>query len=55
MVVGDEKMEKNKIYEEKTVHNFRALVSSCTKEYGSRIAFTIKDKEKKLLRHLNFS
>ncbi len=41
-------MEKNKIYEEKTVHNFRALVSSCTKEYGSRTAFTIKDKEKKL-------
>ena len=41
-------MEKNRIYEEKTVHDFRTLVSNCTKEYGSRAAFTIKDSEKKL-------
>ena len=49
MLVGDEeKMEKNRIYKEKTVHDFRTLVSSCAREYGNRTAFTIKDKEKKL-------
>ena len=48
MLVGDEeKMEKNRIYKEKTVHDFRTLVSSCAREYGNRTAFTIKDKEKK--------
>lgn len=41
-------MKKNKIYEEKTVHDFRELVSYCSKNYGDRTAFTIKDKEKKL-------
>ncbi|MGN1327163.1 MAG: AMP-binding protein, partial [Clostridia bacterium] len=41
-------MEKNKIYEEKSVKNFRELVSSCTKDFGSRTAFTIKDKNKNL-------
>ena len=41
-------MKKNKIYEEKTVHDFRELVSYCSKSYGDRTAFTIKDKEKKL-------
>ena len=41
-------MEKNRIYKEKTVHDFRTLVSSCAREYGNRTAFTIKDKEKKL-------
>lgn len=41
-------MKKNKIYEEKTVHDFRELVSYCSNKYGDRTAFTIKDKEKKL-------
>ena len=46
--IGDCKMKKNKIYEEKTVHDFRTLVSYCANTYGSRTAFTIKDKDKKL-------
>ena len=46
--IGDCKMRKNKIYEEKTVHDFRTLVSYCANTYGSRTAFTIKDKDKKL-------
>lgn len=41
-------MKKNKIYEEKTVHNFRELVSFCANNYGERTAFTVKNKEKKL-------
>ena len=41
-------MKKNKIYDEKTVHNFRDLVSSCSKAYGKRTAFTIKDSNKVL-------
>lgn len=41
-------MEKNKIYEEKTAHDFREVISYCANNYGSRTAFTIKDKNKKL-------
>ena len=41
-------MNKNKIYNEKTVHNFRELVSYCATNYGDRTAFTIKDSKKNL-------
>ena len=41
-------MSKNKIYEEKKSENFRELISSCTKDFGTKTAFTIKDKNKKL-------
>ncbi len=41
-------MEKNKIYEERTSKDFRELISKCTRDFGSKIAFTIKDKNKKL-------
>lgn len=41
-------MNKNKIYNEKTVHSFRELVSYCATNYGDRTAFTIKDKNKEL-------
>lgn len=41
-------MEKNKIYKEKKVDNFRDIVSYCSKQYGTKVAFTIKDKNKKL-------
>lgn len=41
-------MKKNKIYNEKTVHNFRELVSYCATNYGDRTAFTIKDSKKDL-------
>ena len=41
-------MNKNKIYNEKTVHSFRELVSYCATNYGDRTAFTIKDSNKNL-------
>lgn len=41
-------MKKNKIYNEKTVHSFRELVSYCATNYGDRTAFTIKDSNKNL-------
>lgn len=41
-------MKKNKIYTEKPVSNFRDVISYCSKKYGSRTAFTIKNKNKKL-------
>ena len=41
-------MNKNKIYNEKTVHSFRELVSYCATNYGDRTAFTIKDSKKNL-------
>lgn len=41
-------MNKNKIYNEKTVHSFRELISYCATNYGNRTAFTIKDKNKEL-------
>lgn len=41
-------MNKNKIYDEKTVHSFRELVSYCATNYGDRTAFTIKDSQKNL-------
>lgn len=41
-------MNKNKIYNEKTVHSFRELVSYCATNYGNRTAFTIKDSKKNL-------
>lgn len=41
-------MNKDKIYEEKSVKNFRELVNSCTKNFGDKTAFTIKDKNKNL-------
>lgn len=41
-------MEKNRIYEEKTAHDFREVISYCANNYSSKTAFTIKDKNKKL-------
>lgn len=41
-------MSKNKIYEEKKSNTFRELVSTATKDFGNKIAFTIKDKNKEL-------
>ena len=41
-------MEKNKIYTEKRSDNFRELINTSTKEFGNKVAFTIKDKNKKL-------
>lgn len=41
-------MGKNKIYEEKTISTFRELVNSSTKQFNSKVAFTIKDKKKQL-------
>lgn len=41
-------MSKNKIYEEKKVDTFRELISSSTKQFGNRIAFTIKNKNNQL-------
>lgn len=41
-------MKKNKIYEEIAVKDFRELVSSSTKRFGTRTAFTIKDKNKEI-------
>ena len=41
-------MSKNKIYEERKCENFRELVSSCTRDFGSKTAFTVRDKNKKL-------
>lgn len=41
-------MSKNKIYEERKSENFRELISSCTKDFGARTAFTIKGKNKKI-------
>ena len=38
---------KNKIYEEKTATDFKQLINIATKEFGDRIAFTVKDKDKK--------
>lgn len=39
---------KNKIYSEKTANDFRQLIDITTKEFGDKIAFTIKDSNKKL-------
>lgn len=47
MSVGDFGM-KNKIYSEKTANDFRQLIDITTKEFGDKIAFTIKDSNKKL-------
>lgn len=41
-------MEKNKIYKEKRSDDFKELISTATKQFGNKIAFTIKDKNKKL-------
>lgn len=41
-------MNKNKIYSEKKSNDFRELIDKCTKDFGSNIAFTIKDKNKEL-------
>lgn len=41
-------MSKDKIYEEKTCTNFRELISLCTRDFGTRTAFSIKDKNKKI-------
>lgn len=41
-------MEKNKIYKEKTANDFRELISKATHDFGTRTAFTVKDKNKKL-------
>ncbi len=42
------KNSKNKIYDEKPVSDFKQLVESCTKDYGARTAFTVKDSSKRL-------
>lgn len=39
---------KNKIYEEKTVTDFKQLVHLCTESYGKNTAFTVKDSSKQL-------
>lgn len=41
-------MKRNKIYEEITCSNFREMISSCSSRFGTRTAFTVKDKQKKL-------
>ena len=41
-------MSKNKIYEEKSSSTFRELVSTATKEFANRIAFTVKTQDKSL-------
>lgn len=41
-------MEKNRIYEEKSAKDFRELISKATHDFGTRTAFTVKDKNKKL-------
>ena len=41
-------MSRNKIYEERTCTNFRELISLCTRDFGTRTAFSIKDKDKKI-------
>ena len=41
-------MSKNKIYEERTCTNFRELVALSTRDFGTRTAFSIKDKDKKI-------
>lgn len=39
---------KNKIYKEKTANDFKQLINIATRNFGDKIAFTIKDKDKKL-------
>lgn len=41
-------MSKNKIYEERTCTNFRELIDKCTRDFGTRTAFSVKDNEKKI-------
>ena len=41
-------MSKNKIYEERTCTNFRELINMCTKDFGTRTAFSIKDHNKEI-------
>lgn len=42
------KNSKNRIYQEKSVTDFKQLVNLCTKEFGKNTAFTVKDSSKKL-------
>ena len=41
-------MSKNKIYEERTCTNFRELIGMCTRDFGTKTAFSIKDNNKEI-------